>query len=121
MWALGAPLPAPEGYPWSPSLQLRLINSGVWLFQVRRAVPPRHTSGTIRGPFMPGSILHPSLKPFIPLFAMHFCRTDIQSMCCHSATHACKTNGRVTWGGCIRHAIVKHKSQRTPVATTARS
>ncbi|GLC56220.1 WD repeat-containing protein 91 [Pleodorina starrii] len=33
MWALGAPLPAPEGHPWSPSLQLRLVNSGVWLLQ----------------------------------------------------------------------------------------
>ena len=34
MWALGSPLPAPEGRPWSPSLQLRLLNSGVWLVQV---------------------------------------------------------------------------------------
>ncbi|KAG2424116.1 hypothetical protein HXX76_014790 [Chlamydomonas incerta] len=33
MWALGAPLPAPEGRPWSPSLQLRLLNSGGWLVQ----------------------------------------------------------------------------------------
>ncbi|KXZ45656.1 hypothetical protein GPECTOR_52g55 [Gonium pectorale] len=30
MWALGCPLPAPEGRPWSPSLQLRLVNSGRW-------------------------------------------------------------------------------------------
>lgn len=35
MWALGVPLPAPEGRPWSPSLQLRLFNSGNALAQVR--------------------------------------------------------------------------------------
>ncbi|KAG2482571.1 hypothetical protein HYH03_018496 [Edaphochlamys debaryana] len=33
MWALGAPLPAPEGHPWSPSLALRAVNSGSWLMQ----------------------------------------------------------------------------------------
>lgn len=33
MYAIGAPLPVPEGHPWSPSPQLRLFNSGFTLVQ----------------------------------------------------------------------------------------
>ncbi|EFJ45079.1 hypothetical protein VOLCADRAFT_94556 [Volvox carteri f. nagariensis] len=50
MWALGAPLPAPEGRPWSPSLQLRLVNSGNWLLQLANtSVAEHHVNGRRTG------------------------------------------------------------------------
>ncbi|KAG2428858.1 hypothetical protein HYH02_014269 [Chlamydomonas schloesseri] len=47
MWALGAPLPAPEGRPWSPSLQLRLLNGGGWLVQAAVFLFDRITSALL--------------------------------------------------------------------------